>query len=205
MICDKIVSDKDCNTIVKNEGFNFDYVYVYILQLNKANGKSISQTFFRTSPAEEIKFTIGQDGYYTLCKLKIPLDTSMPYHYKDGKFMYKGIKEVTLYELLSVDPEISQLKITYYYYFQLCKLRKCYVNIVKKILDDRASLNCNNNGVDKNDIYKRDLLSSAISVISYLAEIEQFEEAERLLERISSCNGLCDTTSSNSCGCGCGG
>jgi hypothetical protein len=41
----------------------------------------------------------------------------MPYHYKDGKFMYKGIKEVTLYELLSVDPEISQLKITYYYYF----------------------------------------------------------------------------------------
>ena len=205
MICDKIVSDKDCNTIVKNEGFNFNYVYIYILQLNKANGKSISQTFFKTNPTEEIKFTIGQDGYYTLCKLKVPLDTSMPYYYKDGKFMYKGIKEVSLYELLSIDPEISKLKITYYYYFQLCRLRKCYVNIVKKILDDRASINCNNNGVNKEDIYKRDLLSSAISVISYLAEIEQFEEAERLLERISSCNRLCDTTLSNSCGCGCGG
>ena len=200
MICDKIVSDKKCNTIVKNEGFNFNYVYIYILQLNKANGKSISQTFFKTNPTEEIKFTIGQDGYYTLCKLKVPLDTSMPYYYKDGKFMYKGIKEVSLYELLSIDPEISKLKITYYYYFQLCRLRKCYVNIVKKILDDRASINCNNNGVNKEDIYKRDLLSSAISVISYLAEIEQFEEAERLLESIVGCNGLCEDDYSN-CGC----
>lgn len=205
MICDKIVSDKDCNTIVKNEGFSFNYVYVYILQLNKVKDKSISQTFFKTDPTQEIKFTIGQDGYYTLCKLKVPLDTSMPYYYKDGKFMYKGIKEVTLYELLSVDPEISQLKITYYYYFQLCRLRKCYIDIVNKILNDRASINCNNTGVNKEDIYKRDLLLSAINVISYLAEMEQFEEAERLLERISSCNGLCDTASSNSCGCGCGG
>ena len=205
MICNKIISDKDCNTIVKNEGFSFKYVYIYILQLNKIKDKSISQTFLKTKPTDEIKFTIGQDGYYTLCKLKVPLDPSMPYYYKDGKFMYKGIKEVTLYELLSIDPEISKLKITYYYYFQLCRLRKCYVDIVNKILDERGNLNCSSNGVNKEDIYKRDLLLSAINVISYLAEMEQFEEAERLLERISSCNGLCDTASSNSCGCRCGG
>jgi len=31
---------------------------------------------------------------------------------------------------------------------------------------------CNNNGVSNEDIYKRDLLSSALSVISYLAEME---------------------------------
>lgn len=204
MICDKIVSDKNCNTIVKNEGFNPDYVYVYILQLNKTNNKTISQTFFKTSPEQDIKFTIGQDGYYTLCKLKVPLDISMPYYYKDGKFMYKGLREATLYEMLNVNPETSQLKITYYYYFQLCKLRKCYVDAAKKIIDERASVNCDNNGVDKKDIYKRDLLLSAINVITYLAEMEQFEEAERLLERISGCNGLCDTTSINTCGCGCG-
>lgn len=205
MICDKIVSDKDCNTIVKNEGFNPNYIYIYILQLNKTGNKTISQTFLKTNPTEEIKFTIGQDGYYTLCKLKVPLDNSKPYYYKDGRFMYKGIKEVSLYELLSVNPEVSELKITYYYYFQLCKLKKCYMNAANKVLNERTSIECNSNGVNKEDIYKRDLLQSAINVITYLVEMEQFEEAQRLLERISGCNGLCDTTSSNSCGCGCGG
>ena len=205
MICNKIISDKDCNTIVQNEGFDPEYIYVYLLQLNKTNNKTIGQTFFKTESDQDIKFTIGQDGYYTLCKLKVPLDISKPYYYKDGKFMYKGLREATLQEMLNVNPEVSQLDITYYYYFQLCKLRKCYVDIAKKIIDNRASVNCNNNGVDKKDIYKRDLLLSAINVITYLAEMEQFEEAERLLERISGCNGLCDTTSSNYCGCGCGG
>lgn len=204
MICDKIISDKDCNTIVKNEGFDPDYVYVYLLQLNKTNNRTIGQTFFKTEPDQEIKFTIGQDGYYTLCKLKVPLDISKPYYYRDGKFMYKGLREATLQEMLNVNPEISQINITYYYYFQLCKLRKCYVNAAKKVIEDRTTISCDNNGVDKQDIYKRDLLLSAITVITYLAEMEQFEEAERLLERISGCNGLCDTTSSNQCGCGCG-
>jgi len=53
-------------------------------------------------------------------------------------------------------------------------------------------------------LYKRDLLLSAINVISYLAEMEKFEEAERLLERITSCNGLCDYNDINLRGCGCG-
>jgi len=30
----------------------------------------------KTSPEEEIVFTIGQDGYYTLCRLIVPLDES---------------------------------------------------------------------------------------------------------------------------------
>ena len=205
MICDKIISDINCNTIVQNERFNSDYIYIYILQLNKSDDKTISQTFVKTNSDEEIKFTIGQDGYYTLCKLKVPLDKSMPYYYKDGKFYYRGIREVSLYELLSVNPEESQVQITYYYYFQLCKLRKCYVDIASRIINDRASIKCNSNGVNKEDIYKRDLLLSAINVITYLAEMEQFEEAERLLERVTGCNGLCDSYEFKTCGCGCGG
>jgi hypothetical protein len=31
----------------------------------------------------------------------------MPYYYKDGKFMYKGLREATLYEMLNINPEVS--------------------------------------------------------------------------------------------------
>ena len=203
MICDKIISDKNCNTIVQHEEFNPDYVYVYILQLNKTDGSKISQVIYKSNESDEIKFTIRQDGYYTLCKLEIPLDASMPYHYKDGIITYKGLREAPLEELLNVNPEVSKLKITYYYYFQLCNLRKCYVDAASKVLNERVSIQCDNDGVSKGDIYKRDLLLSAFNVISYLAEMEYYEEAQRLLERISGCNGLCQT--SNKCNCGCGG
>lgn len=203
MICDKIISDKNCNTIIQNEEFNPQYMYVYILQLNKSDGSKVSQALYRTKESDELKFTIGLDGYYTICKIEVPLDTSMPYHYRDGKFMYKGLREAPLTELLSINPKVSKLKITYYYYFQLCNLRKCYIDAASKLINERTSIQCDTKGVDQQDIYKRDLLSSAVNVITYLAEMEQFEEAERVLERISGCNGLC--SSNNKCNCGCGG
>lgn len=202
MICDKIISDINCNTIVQNEEFRKGFVYVYILQLNKADGNTITQVFIREDEESEIKFNIGYDGFYTLCRLVVPNSASDSYYYYDGTF-YKGLKEVELSELINVNPEISGLDISYYYYFQLCKLRKCYIKAAKSILDNRASIRCDSRGVSQSDIYKRDLLWSAINTIIYLAETEQFEEAERLLERITNCNGLCENNQSN-CGCGCG-
>lgn len=202
MICDKITADMNCNTVVNNEAFDPAYIYIYILQLNKYNGDTISQTFVRTSPDEDIVFTIGQDGYYTLCKLQIPLDESNPYYYKGGK-IYKNIQEVDLKELLQVNPEVSKIGVTYYYYFQLCKLRKCYIGEAQKVLNNVATIRCDTR-INSSDTYKRDLLLTAINVISYLAEMEQFEEAERLLERIIGCNGLCEADYNKACGCGCG-
>ena len=202
-MCDKIISDNYCNTIVQNELFEEGFVYVYILQLNKANGDTITQVFIKTKAEEEIKFNIGLDGYYTLCKIVVPTTFNAMYYYKDERF-YKGLSEVELSELVNVNPEISGLDISYYYYFQLCKLRKCYIKAAKAILDKRAPIRCDSKGVDYSDIYKRDLLWSAMNTIMYLAESEQFEEAERLLERITGCNGLCENTNSK-CNCGCGG
>lgn len=201
MICDKIISDKNCNTIVQGEEFDPKFAYVYILQLNKHNGETFSQTFVRTDESEKIVFNIGQDGFYTLCRLKIANSPIEPYYYKDGRF-YKGLEEVPLQEVLAINPEVSHAEITYYYYFQLCNLRRCFFNIASKIINNTASIQCETR-VDSQDIYKRDLIWSAINVISYLAEMEQFEEAERLLERIMGCNGLCSNEPSN-CSCGCG-
>lgn len=203
-MCDKIIYDKNCNTIVQNEVYDDNFVYVYILQLNTLNKYTYNQTVIRDSEETPILFTIGKDGYYTLCRMIVPKDPLNPYYYKDGKF-YNNIREVSLQELIEVNPEVSKIDITYFQYFQTCKIRKCFIKICQDILDTSASIKCDNNVVDKELVYKRDLLWSTLNVIQYMVDFEQFEEASRLLERISSCNGLCNDNSDCGCKCNCNG
>ena len=197
MNCNKFYTDKECNTFVQDE-YDSNYAYVYILQLNNTSG-IINQVFIRTNIEDQIKFDLRLDGFYTLITLKVPINPIMPYYYKNGKF-YKNMWEVELQELINVNPEISKVPITYEYYFQTCNLRKCYVNICQKIFDSQASIRCVSSNIDKELIYKRDLLWSALNVINYMVEYDQYEEAQRLLERITDCNGLCKNNLDN-CGC----
>ena len=237
MTCDKIISDKNCNTIVVNEEFLFPYIYVYILQLNKVDGTTLSQTFIRDKVGDEIKFTIGQNGFYTLCRLKIlrnDLDKDKYFtfqtlqekfdnmdleeqqqfcnggivYYEDGKFYYKKpkndlnqIREITVQEIVQINHTITNVDTTYYYYFQVCKLRACYNALAQKVLDERSNIKCNGNKVNSEDIYLRDLVWSALNTILYMAEQDQFEEAARLLESIVGCNGLCKGEDYSNCGC----
>lgn len=59
--------------------------------------------------------------------------------------------------------------------------------------------------LDVNLKYKRDLVQSTLSVIQYLVDCNRLEEAQRILERIGSCNGICPTANDNisksKCGC----
>lgn len=236
MIYDKIISDKDCNTLVVNEEFLYPYVYVYILQLNRADGTTETQTIIREFVQQKIKFTIGQDGFYTLCKLKIKrddlskeqfqdfktlqdkyyemtqlerddFDSKGIVYYNDKVFYYKEpnktldqVREITVQEIVSLEHSLTNVDFTYYYYFQVCKLRACYAALAQKVLDQRSGIRCGIKDVSKEDIYRRDLVWSALNTILYMAEQEQFEEAQRLLESIVGCNGLCDDKYSN-CGC----
>lgn len=235
-MCDKIITDKDCNTIVTNEEFLYPYIYVYILQLNNVDGTTSSQTFIREDVSDKIKFTIGKDGFYTLCKLKIlrnDLDKSrFPnfltlqekfdamgiedqqefYNrgiafYEDGKFYYKKPKkdlqeaeETTVQYLVQLNHTFTNIDVTYYYYFQICKLRACYNALAQKVLDERSGIKCGTK-VNSEDIYLRDLVWSALNTILYMAEQEQFEEAARLLNSIVGCNGLCKGEDYSNCGC----
>lgn len=200
MNCYKIYANKNCHTIIENDNFNIGYVYVYILQRNRINCTSVNQTVIRENIDDPIEFSIGEDGYYLLCKLIVPTDITQPYYYFDGKF-YKGNEEIQLQELIETNPEVSKVEISYEHYFQICHLRQCYIDICQRIFEEQASIRCEKNKVDKELIYKRDLIWSAINVIKYLVEFEQFEEAERLLQKITGCNGLCQHEESKGCGC----
>lgn len=200
MNCYKIHANKNCHTVIENDNFNIGYVYVYILQRNRVNCTSVNQTIIKEKIDDPVEFTIGEDGYYLLCKLIVPTDITKPYYYFNGQF-FKGSKEIQLQELIETNPEVSQVEISYEHYFQICHLRQCFIDICQKIFNEQASIRCEKDKVDKELIYKRDLIWSAINVIKYLVEFEQFEEAERLLERITGCNGLCQHEESKGCGC----
>lgn len=206
MNCNRIIYDKNCNIIIQDEYEN-GYAYVYILQLNQTTG-IISSVYVRTEEDQTPSFNLGMDGFYTLVTLKIPNGEGSEYYYKDGKY-YHYYNEIELNTLLEINPNVTNLDIAYEYYFQTCRLRKCYVNVCYQIFDQVASINCNKTALDKELTYKRDLLWSALNVINYMIEMDQFEEAERLLERIMGCNGLCDNIQNDcnkkykSSGCGC--
>lgn len=208
MNCNKITYDKNCNTIIQDDSYNNDYVFVYVLQLNQTTG-IVSDYFIRTEEDQQVIFDLGMDGFYTLVTLKVPKGEGTEYYYKNGNF-YHFYSVIEWQTLIEINPNsVDGLDIIYEYYFQNCRLRKCYVNACYQIFDSVASINCNTSGLDKNLVYKRDLLWSALNVIDYMVERDQFEEAERLLERIMGCNGLCNNQQNRcyevqkSCNCGC--
>ena len=205
MNCNKIIHDNNCNTIVQEDNYDINYAFVYILQLNKTTGVT-SQVFIKTSEEEQVIFDLGSDGFYTLVTIKLSKTPGEGYYFYEGKF-YKSGLEVELQEIVEVNPEVSGIEIIYDYYFQTCRLEKCFINVCYQIFDSKTFTTCNNLKVDPNIIYKRDLIWSALNVIRYMVEVDQYEEAERLLERILGCNGLCKNyeclESHNNSNCGC--
>lgn len=198
--CNRIIVDKECNIIIQDD-FDKNYINIYIIKHTDASGNITSMITLKTKESDQIVCDFKVDGNYSICKIDVPLDETNPYYYKDGKF-YKNIKEVELNEVISVNPEISKLNFSYDNYFSTCHLWQCYIKICQEIFDKRASIKCDTTNVDQETIYKRDLLNSAINVINYMASLGQYVEAQRLLERISGCNGLCNTgVTTNGCGC----
>ena len=46
-------------------------------------------------------------------------------------------------------------------------------------------------GLSKDLIYRRDFIWATINVLNYLIDACQFEEAEKILEEVQRCNGMC--------------
>lgn len=204
MNCNKIIHDNNCNTIVQEDSYDNNYAFVYVLQLNQT-GKTTSQIFIKTEESQKIIFDFGLDGFYTLVTLKVPKDTLQEYYFNNDTFYHRN-QIIELQTLIELNPQVTGVETTYDYYFQTCRLKKCFINICYQILDAQTPINCANSRIDSNLIYKRDLIWSALNVIRFLTETDQYEEAERLLERIMGCNGLCanqcyDSNNKSNCGC----
>lgn len=183
-----------------------DCVSIYIAQTNKTNSSKIVY-YSINEPGKTFKLD-PMDGFISFCHIVLPTkakyDTN-PEHYiywSDGNKIYKNDnEEVDVQEIVEINSP-SVIK-HIHNFFSVFHLRKCYISLCQKIFNGRGFDKCFNGKVDKQLIYKRDLVWAALNVIQYMIDFNQLAEAQRLLERINGCNGLCahEDTGEHNCGC----
>ena len=231
--CKIIVSDvstylaEDFSGTVKGKFKYSDTVSIDVLQHNKTTETVYRDPIYtKHDTLQPINIPVEFDGWFDVIHLVIPsiewfnreIDKSEGsalglydlVYFSDGIDIYKylggNVSQVTINEVLEVNPINTTISKTNRDYVSICFLRKCYINLCQQIFEDRGFSHCwNKNKVDSELIYKRDLVWMAINVIKYLTECEQLAEVERIIETIQGCNGLCVssnlTSKTNGCGC----
>lgn len=90
----------------------------------------------------------------------------------------------------------------------ICHLLHCYLSLCQDIFENQGFSKC----LDRSDVddelrYKRDLVMMTLHVIKYLVQYNRLHEAQRIIEEIGGCNGLCTGWYEHAglkpdCGCG---
>ena len=231
--CKIMVSDistylaEDFSGTVKGKFKYSDTVSIDVLQHNKTTETVYRDPVYtKHDTLQPINIPVEFDGWFDVIHLVLPsiewfnreIDKSEGsalglydlVYFSDGIDIYKyldgNVSQVTIIEVLEVNPINTTVSKTNRDYVSICFLRKCYINLCQQIFEDRGFSHCwNKNKVDSELIYKRDLVWMAINVIKYLTECEQLAEVERIIETIQGCNGLCVssnlTSKTNGCGC----
>ena len=231
--CKIMVSDistylaEDFSGTVKGKFKYSDTVSIDVLQHNKTTETVYRDPVYtKHDTLQPINIPVEFDGWFDVIHLVLPsiewfnreIDKSEGsalglydlVYFSDGIDIYKyldgNVSQVTINEVLEVNPINTTISKPNRDYVSICFLRKCYINLCQQIFEDRGFSRCwNKNKVDSELIYKRDLVWMAINVIKYLTECKQLAEVERIIETIQGCNGLCVssnlTSKTNGCGC----
>ena len=182
-------------------------VSMYIVQSNRTTTPRIIYKQVG-NPGET--FTIpSQDGYLSFCHIVLPNREFFDSHNnqfnywatEEGKIFNKNFEEVPIQEILEVNDNTIIRHM--HNFFSVFHLRKCYVSLCQKVFKDSLFDKCFNSKINTQLSYKRDLVWAALNVIQYMIDFNQLAEAQRLLERINGCNGLCsgEDTGHSDCGC----
>ena len=126
------------------------------------------------------------------------------------KYYLGGIVEVSLEEILEVNQENTTLIKTSLHTFELCHLEECFFKLCMFLLENMPCADpCFDDKVKgfTGEILNRDIIWMAINAIKYCQEQQQFYRAQKILERVETCWGICrDLDNVNSTqykGCGC--
>lgn len=184
---------------------------------------------------DESEMEMPIDGLYEVTHIILPTDTWLKYvlernpaaliaynsiYYYDTltesfmKYVDKESISVEIEEILeinaippsSVDEKTTTIIRGDKNTFCICHINECFYKLCKNLLVDLPT-RCKNRVDDiKSLIYNRDIIWMAINVIKYLIELSQYYEAQRVLEDITQCGGICDSieiSKNGGTGCGC--
>lgn len=214
---------EDSTSFQKGQFKQSDTQAMTLLYLNDIKDPSIKSIVFGSEIP--IKF----DGWFTVQYVVLPtkawfqnalkmsskvdiLGVYDSVYYADGEEVFKynpRTEELTqvvdLTEIIKINPVNTTISIASSDCVSICFLTKCYINLCQQIFESRGLTQCwNKNNIDSELIYKRDLVWMAINVIKYMVECNQLYEAERIIELLHSCNGVCSDKKAKSNGNGCG-
>lgn len=127
------------------------------------------------------------------------------YKYSLGQFT-----EVPIEEILEINQENTTLIKTSLHTFELCHLEECFFKLCMYLLENMPCTDpCFNDKMKgfAGEILNRDIIWMALNAIKYCIEQQQFFRAQKILERVETCWGICrDLDNVNSTqykGCGC--
>ena len=232
--CSVVINDiteyipEESTGTVKGKFKYSETVSVDILQYNKIQNPYYSNPIYTRHSEEnnQVKIPVSSDGWFNVIHVVLPsnewfetelnkvkgsaLDLYTTVYYSDGNKVYKYVggnsEEVSINEVLEINPINTTVSKVSKNFVSICFLRKCYINLCQQIFNERSFSKCQSkNNIDSELTYKRDLIWMAINVIKYLTECEQLYEVERIIEVIYGCNGLCSSydLSNNIDSCGC--
>lgn len=230
--CKLIIKDlseylpESSDTTAKGKFKFSETISIDVLSHNKQQesvNKSILYSAHETN--DPIQMPVTFDGWSTITHIVLPskewLDNELKkleassislyslIYVSDGSNIYKysseQLQEVEIDELLEVNTADTTISRVQKEYVSICYLRKCYINLCYQIFNNRGLAPCfEKSNVNSELVYKRDLLRMSLNVIKYLTQFNQLAEAERIIEKITGCNGLCTSYNiQQTHGCGC--
>lgn len=123
-------------------------------------------------------------------------------------------KAVDIIEVIERNVEGTTISRECSTYVSICHLLHCYLSLCQAIFEGQGFSGSGGNGacfskskVDDELIYRRDMVWMALNTIRYLVEENRLQEAQRIIEQIGGCNGLCKGWYEHEgvkpdCGCG---
>lgn len=148
---------------------------------------------------DEISFDDYTNGVYFLGE-----DDNF-YKYKTGNITQVDIKEII--EVNTTDTTLIKATL---HTFELCHLEECFFRLCMYLLNNMPCTDpCFTTKMKgfAGEILNRDIIWMALNAIKYCIEQQQFYRAQKILERVETCWGICrDLDNINSTqykGCGC--
>lgn len=200
-----------------------------VLQYNRIDNPEIQVPVYspHESQSKGVILPVNFDGWFSVYHIVLPTEawflsekeketgSSLPLYqvvyYSDGtnifKYLNGEIQATTLEEVIERNTEGTTISKIDKNYVSICFLKKCYISLCQQIFNSRGFSKCwNKNSLENDLVYRRDLVWMTINVIKYMTQFNQLAEAQRIIERIGGCNGLCKSEfkqlTNHGCGCG---